>query len=54
MDHAEDMSDCRQCGTPTDRLALFPGGVCLDCWAKSPEGQRMPTAGEIRRMWGGR
>ena len=45
--------DCRGCGDPTDQLDLFPGGVCLACWAKSPEGRRMPTADEVVRMWGG-
>ena len=49
----EDKSDCRKCSTPTDRLELFPGGVCLNCWAQSPEGHRMPTADEVTRMWGG-
>ena len=44
---------CTKCGTATDRLAVFPGGVCLACWAASPEGQRMPTADEVTAMWGG-
>lgn len=47
------MKDCTKCGASTDELALFPGGVCLDCWAKSPEGRRMPTADEVVQMWGG-
>jgi hypothetical protein len=44
---------CTGCGTPTGQLELFPGGLCLDCWAKSPEGRRMPTADEVVAMWGG-
>ena len=44
---------CTKCDTVTDRLALFPGGVCLACWAQSPEGRRMPTADEVTAMWGG-
>lgn len=24
---------CKRCGKQTDVLAVFPGGVCLDCWA---------------------
>jgi hypothetical protein len=44
---------CTKCGTGTDPLAVFPGGVCLACWAQSPEGRRMPTAGELTAMWGG-
>lgn len=43
---------CRTCETEHDRLTEFPGGICLDCYAKSPEGRRMPTASEVRSMWG--
>ncbi len=45
--------NCRQCATPTDPLGLFPGGVCLTCWAQTPEGRRMPTADEVVALWGG-
>lgn len=45
---------CERCDGSTDPLAVFPGGVCLDCWAASPEGQRFPTADEVVRLWGGR
>lgn len=48
-----DQVPCTKCSTRTDRLAVFPGGVCLACWAQSPEGRRMPTAGEVVAMWGG-
>lgn len=48
------MPKCTSCKAPTEPLDLFPGGVCLTCWAKSPEGQRMPTADEVVAMWGGR
>lgn len=48
-----DVIDCTRCATPTDMLAVFPGGVCLTCWADSPEGRRMPTADELVAMWGG-
>ena len=48
-----DPAPCTGCGTPTDRLAVFPGGVCLACWAQSPEGRRTPTADEVAGMWGG-
>ena len=47
------MIKCVKCATPTDNLAVFPGGVCLACWAVSPEGRRMPTADELVAMWGG-
>jgi hypothetical protein len=48
------MPKCTSCKTKTDPLALFPGGVCLTCWAKSPEGRRMPTADEVVALWGGK
>lgn len=47
------MIDCAKCATPTDNLAVFPGGVCLACWGVSPEGRRMPSADELVAMWGG-
>ena len=56
--HAHDVlahhKPCTSCKAPTDPLALFPGGVCLTCWAKTPEGRRMPTADEVVAMWGGK
>lgn len=50
---ADDAVACTGCGTPTGPLEMFPGGVCLPCWAASPEGRRMPTADELVAMWGG-
>lgn len=47
------MSACTRCGSDVDPLEVFPGGVCLPCWAVSPEGRRMPTADELVTMWGG-
>jgi len=44
---------CASCQSPVDRLEAFPGGLCLTCWADSPEGRRMPTAEELVAMWGG-
>lgn len=44
---------CATCGTEHSRLEEFPGGICLPCYADSPEGRRMPTADEVVRMWGG-
>lgn len=45
---------CTRCDVLTDILAVFPGGVCLPCWADSPEGRRVPTASELVAMWGGK
>lgn len=47
------MVTCTACKADTDPLALFPGDVCLNCWAASEEGQRMPTADEVVSMWKG-
>jgi hypothetical protein len=46
------MSACTACETPTDRLDLFPGDLCLSCYAATEP--PMPTADELTRMWGGR
>lgn len=45
---------CKQCNAETDTLALFPGGICLDCYR--PEGERVArtmTAEKLAAMWGG-
>lgn len=47
------MRNCKQCNREIDRLEVFPGPLCLECYAKSPEGRRMPTAAELVGMWGG-
>lgn len=47
------MITCKGCTKVHDRLESFPGNLCLECWADSPEGRRMPTADELVAMWGG-
>ena len=42
---------CSRCQTETDKFDLFPANVCLTCWAASAEGQRMPSALELKGMW---
>ena len=44
---------CTSCAVRVDPLDVFPGGVCVECWAVSVEGRRMPTASEIVSMWEG-
>ena len=44
---------CTACDAAIDPLSVFPGGICLQCYADSPEGRRMPTADEVVAMWGG-
>ena len=47
--------NCTTCNTITDRLDMFPGNVCLECWAQSfHDGKRMVSAQELTRMWGGK
>lgn len=44
---------CVDCGRSIPPLEEFPGPRCLDCWAVTPEGSRMPTSDELVAMWGG-
>jgi len=46
--------DCKKCAVVTDTLALFPGGICLECYKQTPEAYRPITAQELARMWGAR
>jgi hypothetical protein len=48
------MEICTQCKSKVERLAVFPGGLCLECWAISPEANRQITAQELAQMWGGK
>lgn len=43
---------CKGCGAPTDNLALFPGDICVECYAKTPEALAPMTADDLSRMWG--
>ena len=45
---------CKSCQAVTDKFALFPGDICLECYKKTPEAWRPITAKELTRMWGGR
>ena len=42
---------CKACKAPTDPLEMFPGGVCLPCWAASEEGSKPLTAEKVAGMW---
>lgn len=48
------MLNCAKCGNEVNKLAIFPGGLCVDCWALTPEASREITALELSRMWGAR
>ena len=43
---------CTTCGAHVEALRVFPGPLCLDCYEAAQEGEPMPTAKEILRMWG--
>jgi hypothetical protein len=45
---------CKTCENMIGEFEGFPGGVCVECWAKTPEGQYIPTAQELAAMFGGR
>lgn len=49
------MSDrnCKGCGKHVEEFGMFPGDVCVDCWALTEEANRPITAEELTRMWGG-
>ena len=49
---SEDQIKCKTCKREIDPLAVFPGGICVDCYAKTPEANRPMTASEIAGMWG--
>ena len=42
---------CKGCQAATDPLDLFPGNVCLNCWAESEEGNKPLTAESVAGMW---
>jgi hypothetical protein len=46
------MTQCTQCKAEIDRLAVFPNGLCVDCYAQTEEANRPITAQELARMWG--
>ena len=45
---------CTNCQAIIDTLALFPGGICVDCYAVTPEANAPITAQQLARLWGAR
>lgn len=43
------MKKCTRCKKDTDPLDVFPGGVCLECWA-AKEGKQPLTQADFRNM----
>lgn len=48
------MAICTQCKAEIDRLAVFPAGLCVECYAQTEEANRPITGQELARMWGGK
>jgi hypothetical protein len=45
---------CTQCNADVHPLAIFPQGLCVECYALTEEANRPITAQELTRMWGGK
>lgn len=43
---------CKSCGVETDVLAVFPGGICVACYEKTPEANAPLTADGLAAMFG--
>jgi hypothetical protein len=44
--------NCTDCGMKIDQWCVFPQGRCINCHAIDFDSKPMPTAQEIRQMWG--
>ena len=42
---ADEMVKCKRCGKDTNALAVFPGGICLDCYAAKEGKQPLTNSG---------
>jgi hypothetical protein len=45
----DDKVICKRCNKETDALAVFPGGICLDCYA-AKEGNAPLTQADFAGM----
>ena len=48
------MLNCFKCEREVNPLALFPGLLCVDCYALTEEANRPITGEELAVMWGAR
>jgi hypothetical protein len=48
------MTNCSNCKREVSLTALFPKGICVNCYALTEEANRPITGEELARMWGGR
>lgn len=42
-----DAVKCNRCAEETNKLALFPGGICLKCYEQTPAARAPMTAADI-------
>ena len=49
MTNTNDTVTCKRCGKDTDALAMFPGGICFDCYA-AKEGKQPLTERDFNGM----
>jgi hypothetical protein len=45
------MKPCKGCKRPVDPLEIFPGGICLECYAASEEGRKPLSAEGVSDLW---
>ena len=45
------MAECQGCKREVDRLEVFPGGICLECYAASEAGQAPISAEGLADMF---
>ena len=43
---------CSKCFNDVHPLAVFPAGLCVDCYALTEQANRPITARELAQMWG--
>lgn len=48
------VTGCKKCLKPIDPLEVFPGGICVECFAETAEGKREVSGEELVAMWGGK
>jgi hypothetical protein len=48
------MINCFKCEAEVNPLALFEGGLCVECYAQTREGRRNITGEQLAVMWGAR
>jgi len=46
--------NCSKCEREISPLAVFPQGLCVECYALTEEANRPITARELAQMWGGK